>query len=92
MKTLAEFRDEMKALRMEMFQNAEMADTKLVASWVDRLVLSLEGLADTVEMMGTELDVANECCCMAAPAPKAKKAPKTAGKKKAKAAKKGKRR
>jgi len=90
-KTIEEFRDELSALRREMFENAETADLKLVASWVDRLVMSLEGLTDSLELMGEGVDAvsgADECCSCCGPcgpAPKkaapAKKAAKKAAKK-----------
>ncbi|MFH0884810.1 MAG: hypothetical protein V1861_03810 [Candidatus Micrarchaeota archaeon] len=88
-KTIEEFRDELRSLRREMFENAETADLKLVASWVDRLVMSLEGLSDALELMDEGVDAvsgADECCCSCChPAPKkaapAKKAVKKAAKK-----------
>jgi hypothetical protein len=97
-KTIEEFRDELSALRREMFENAETADLKLVASWVDRLVMSLEGLTDSLELMGEGVDAvsgSDECCSCCMPAPKkAAPAKKTAKKaaKKAKSAKGKKRR
>jgi len=98
-KTIEEFRDELRSLRREMFENAETADLKLVASWVDRLVMSLEGLTDSLELMGEGVDAvseADECSCSCCgPMPKkAAPAKKTAKKavKKAKPAKGKKRR
>jgi hypothetical protein len=104
-KTVAEFRDELRALRDEMFENSERADLKLVASWVDRLAMSLEGLSETLDMHDREIETLSEseapeapkmgeecacpCCCEPMPAPKKAK-PKKA--KKAKPAKKKKRR
>lgn len=80
-KTIAEFRDELRALREEMFENAEMADIPLVASWVDRLVISLEGLSHSLELMDVEMETLCSCCNAMAELP-AKKAPKKAVKKK----------
>ncbi len=92
-KTLEEFKDELRALRREMFANAEVADTKLVASWVDRLVISLEGLGESLLVFEAELDACNECCSApSAPAPRAKKAKPKKKAKKSKPAKKKKRR
>ena len=82
-KTIAEFRDELRALREDMFENAEMADTALVASWVDRLVISLEGLSHSLELMDVEMETLCSCCNAMAELP-AKKAPKKAAKKPAK--------
>jgi len=70
-KTIEEFRDELRALREEMFENSENADLKLVASYVDRLVMSLEGLTETLEAMETEVECSCECCStMGSPAKK----------------------
>ncbi|MEW6748818.1 MAG: hypothetical protein AB1295_03880 [Candidatus Micrarchaeota archaeon] len=75
-KTIAEFRDELRALRQEMFDNAEVADTHLVASWVDRLIISLEGLSHSLELMDVEMETMCRCCdtipVASATAPKAK--------------------
>jgi hypothetical protein len=93
-KTIEEFKDELRALRREMFANAEVADTKLVASWVDRLAISLEGLSDSLQAIEAELDTCGECCSAPAMpvAKKAKKAKPAKKAKKAKPAKKKKRR
>jgi len=93
-KTVEEFKDEMRALRQEMFQNAETADMKLVASWVDRIAMALEDLSDSLEGLTQSVESisdADPCCCGMVPVPKKKaKAAKKA--KKAKPAKKKKRR
>jgi hypothetical protein len=90
-KSIEEFRDELRSLRREMFENAETADLKLVASWVDRLVISLEGLSDSLELMDAGVDAvssADECCCSCCSPPPKKAAPaKKAVKKAAKKAK-----
>lgn len=96
-KTIAEFRDELRSLREEMFEHAEMADMHLVASWVDRLVISLEGLSHSLELMDVEMETICSCCdamaeAPAKKAPKAKKTAKKAPKKKAKKPAKKKRR
>lgn len=81
--TVKEFRDELRQLREEMFVNADAADIKLVASYVDRLVLALDRLSESLEMMEAEMDTVSE-----AEAPRAATVKKPA--KKAKAAKKSK--
>jgi hypothetical protein len=61
-KSITEFKEELKALRQEMRQNANRADSKLVASWIDKLVISLEGFTETLEMIDNELEITEECC------------------------------
>jgi hypothetical protein len=76
-KTIAEFKDELKTLRREMRKKGRSADTKLVASWVDKLVISLEGLTPSLGLMQEELNqLAESEGCMCAPKPKKKKATK----------------
>jgi len=79
--TVKEFRDELRQLREEMFVNADAADIKLVASYIDRLVLSLDKLSEALEMFETEIETMSE-----SEAPKAMGA-KTPAKKAAKKAK-----
>ena len=102
-KTIEEFKDELRALREEMYQNSEKADLKLIASYLDRLVMPLEGLTETLQSMDTEVETLSEaeaesagigkkelgdfCSCECCEAPKAKKKSKPA-KKPAKKAKK----
>ena len=86
-KSITEFREELKQLRQEMRQNANRADSKLVASWVDKLVISLEGFTETLDMFNNELEVTEECCCSCCEAPEAKPAKKASSPKKAKAKK-----
>ncbi|HSB46718.1 MAG TPA: hypothetical protein VLD37_01800 [Candidatus Bilamarchaeum sp.] len=87
MKTLAEFRSDLKSLRDDMFNNSESMDVRLVASYLDRLVMHLEDLSETLEGMENEVDTMCKCCegpeMMPAPAKK-KAAPKKAAKKPAK--------
>ncbi|MCI0503649.1 hypothetical protein L0Y65_02955 [Candidatus Micrarchaeota archaeon] len=93
-KTLEEFKDEMRALRQEMFQNGDTADVRLVASWLDRIAMSLEDLSDSLEGLTQSVESisdADPCCCSVAPAPR-KKAKPAKKAKKAKPAKKKKRR
>lgn len=56
-KTVREFRDELRAVREEMYEYGESADVELVASWLDRVVISLEKMSDTMELMGVEIEV-----------------------------------
>lgn len=77
-KTILEFKDELKTLRREMRKKGRKADTKLVASWVDKLVISLEGLTPSLGLMREELNQlaeAEECVCVA-DMPKMKKGKK----------------
>lgn len=84
--TIDDFKDELGAIRDEMKAKGERADARMVASWLDRLIIAMENLAPTLDMMGEGLDVVAEgegceCgCCMEEkpakkkPAAKAKKA------------------
>jgi hypothetical protein len=76
-KTVREFRDELRAVREEMYEYGESADVELVASWLDRVVISLEKMSETMELMGVELEVLSETSEAKAP-----KAPKMAARKK----------
>jgi hypothetical protein len=100
-KTVEEFKDEMRTLRREMFQNADTADMKLVASWVDRIAMALEDLSDSLEVLTLSVETVSEaepeaksgmecsCPCCCEPVPASKKKAKPAKKaKKAKPAKK----
>ena len=68
--SIEEFQDELKALREEIREMGPKADTKLVASWLDRLVIALEKLTPTIDLMSEGLDqmaegAQCECeCCM----------------------------
>jgi len=84
--TISEFQDELKSIRAEMQIRGSYADTKLVASWLDRLVVAIEKVAPTLDLIAEELDVVaenEECTCeccmgggMGAKKPVAKKAAK----------------
>ena len=78
-KTIREFRDEMRVIREEMYDFGETADVELVASWLDRVVINLEKLCDTMELMGVELEIVSK-----RPALGGVKAPKKTAKKAAK--------
>ncbi|MFH0737358.1 MAG: hypothetical protein V1827_01725 [Candidatus Micrarchaeota archaeon] len=86
-KSITEFREELRALRYEMSHGMHKADAKMLASWIDKLVISLEGFTETMDMFNNELEVTEECCCSCCEAPPAKPAKKAAGAKKAKAKK-----
>jgi hypothetical protein len=61
-KTIDEFKEDLRILRAEMYQNSENADLRLIASYLDRLILSLEDLSDTLAVMeaGTEMMLSSE--------------------------------
>ncbi len=84
-KTIKEFRDELRMIRQEMFEEGETADIELVASWLDRVVISLDKISSTLDLMAVEVDVMSRCCGTQS---KAKKMKKTKKVKKAKKAKK----
>lgn len=79
--TVAEFKEEIRAIRNDMRDVGAKADTKLVASWLDRLVIALEKLTPTIDLMSegldqvAENDCACECCGMEEEKPVKKKAP-----------------
>ncbi len=83
-KTLAEVRDELKSLKEDIFQGGESADTKMLASYLDRLLNSVDGMCEALESMESEMDTVCECCQMEIPAPKAAKPAKKSAKKAAK--------
>ncbi|MEM2908896.1 MAG: hypothetical protein QW590_00695 [Candidatus Bilamarchaeaceae archaeon] len=53
--TLQEFLDEVRAIKQEIYATGENADVKMVASWLDRLLISLEKVVPTLELMAVEL-------------------------------------
>ena len=67
--TVEEFADELKTLREEIKEKGRSADVKLIASWLDRLIIALEGITPAVGMMDEEMSVVSEsegcceCCC-----------------------------
>jgi hypothetical protein len=83
MKNFSEIREELKNIRREMYKNGGTADLKLVASYLDRVVLSLEDLTETLELMDVEMDVMCECveCKPGKQTKAAKKTKKTKSKK-----------
>jgi len=92
-KTIKEFQDELRVIRQEMYDYGETADTEIVASWLDRLVISLGKLSSTLDLMAVEVGIMSKCCGTQGGKKKAKKAkPKKAARKVKKKAKKTKRR
>ncbi|MFN7991343.1 MAG: hypothetical protein U0R44_04265 [Candidatus Micrarchaeia archaeon] len=81
-KTFSEIRDELRSLKDEIFMSGENADMKLVASYLDRLVLSVDSLAETLEGLEASMEQIGSCCescedmTMAKSKPKAKAKPK----------------
>jgi len=73
--TVNEFQDEIKTLREEIYAKGRTADVKLVASWLDRLLISLEKLSDSLDLMTAEVDTMCECCSPPEKMPKAAKKP-----------------
>ncbi len=94
-KTIEEFREDLRLLKQDLYQNAEMMDIRLLASFLDRLIVSLDELSDRIEATEISIEEMSEsevCSCCedsgkAAPRqmPAMKKKP---AKKKAKMAKK----
>lgn len=91
MKTVSEIKDDLRTLRDDLFRTGESADTKLVASYLDRLLMSVEDLCDSLEAMETEVETVCKCCeapmempMAAKSASKPRKAAKKAAKKPAK--------
>jgi hypothetical protein len=57
-KTFEEFADEIKTLREDIRRNGPHADVRQVASWLDRLVIALEGVAPALDLTAEQADVA----------------------------------
>ena len=79
-KTIKEFQSELRVLREEMYDYGETADSELVASWLDRLVISLDKLCVNLDLMAVEVETLAKRPARAAvvkrPTRKAKKAAK----------------
>ena len=67
--TISEFEDELKSIREEMKAKGAKADTKVIASWLDRLIIALEGVTPALAMIDEEITLVSEdegcceCCC-----------------------------
>ncbi|MBW3022586.1 hypothetical protein KY308_00595 [Candidatus Woesearchaeota archaeon] len=91
-KTIKEFKEELKMIRKDIYKKGEFADNELIASWLDRLLVSLEEIAPKLDLMMIEIEELSESSGTAPmkkkKAKKAKKKPKKAAKKAKKKAKK----
>jgi hypothetical protein len=58
--TIEEFHAELENLRAEITANAENVDAKLVAAWLDKLVISLQGLTSKLGLLDAGLDILSE--------------------------------
>jgi len=72
-KTIKEFKDEIEMIRKELYQKGEYADVKLVASWLDRLLISLEDVAPKLDLMMEEIEELNNAVDALSPGKKARK-------------------
>lgn len=86
-KTFAEIKDDLRFIREDIYRNAEKLDPKLLASYLDRMILSLEDLTDSLDVVDNEMDAL--CGCVECEEPAVKKPvgakskkPKTSAKKK----------
>lgn len=59
-KTIEEFKEEIRAIREELYQNVSAADIKLIASYLDRLIISLEGLSESLELTIQSVETLSE--------------------------------
>ncbi len=90
-KSTEDFKEELKQIRDELYAGAETMDLRIVASYIDRLIISLDSLADNIESIEISVEeISNadeekpmkcDCSCCK---PQAKKAPKKKAKKAAK--------
>ncbi len=88
--TVEQFRDELRALRVDLYSSGENADVKLLASYIDRLIIALDDLAQNLDLMSVEVETMGEaeeapgkgaecscpCCCEPMPMKKAGKSMK----------------
>ncbi len=82
-KTVKEFQDDLRTIRQEMYDHGESADSELVASWLDRLIISLDKLSVSLDLMAIELETLSKRPAQgAAKKPAKKKAAKKKAKKK----------
>ena len=77
---MEEFEDELKTLREEIKEKGEFADARLIASWLDRLIIAIENVTPAISVMDEEMSQVAEdegcTCCMEKGMPKKKKAAK----------------
>ncbi len=85
-KTFAEIKDDLKFIREELYRNSDKLDFKLLASYLDRTILSLEDLTDSLDVVDNEMDALCSCAECEEPVKKAtalkSKKPKASAKKK----------
>lgn len=55
-KTIKEFKSEVKEIRRDINKRGKKASLKLVASWLDRLLISIEGVAPTLDLMQISIE------------------------------------
>lgn len=55
--TIEEFQDELKALRAEIAANPDSIDAKLVAAWLDKLIIALQGLTTNLGLMSAGVEL-----------------------------------
>lgn len=93
-KTIKEFKEELKLIRKDLYRSGEFADPKLIASWLDRLLVSLEDIAPKLDLMMIEIEQLSKSPGKVAPmktkkkVKKVKKKPKKPAKKTKKKSKK----
>ena len=75
--TVDSFRDALRALRVDIYSSGENVDVKLLASYLDRLIISLDELAQNLDLMSVEVEALSKsegqpekteecpcpCCC-----------------------------
>src|SRR5271157_4458431 len=59
-KTIEEFKEELRILREELMQGGETADTRMLASYLDRLIISLQGLCETLDSLDIGVETLSE--------------------------------
>ena len=58
--TIEEFQNELESLRAEIAANPDSIDAKLVAAWLDKLIMSLQGLTNNLGLLAAAMDVLSE--------------------------------
>jgi len=86
--TINEFADEIKAIKQEIYEKGDAADAKTVASWLDRLLIALDKIAPTLDLLAVEVAQISEVINNMQKEKSTRKMPKKAKKKKVKKTKK----
>lgn len=81
-KTIKEFKDELRTIRRELYRSGGSADPRMIASWLDRLVITLEEIAPKLDLMMVEIEQLSKRPAKAAAKKKTKKKVKKKVKKK----------